>query len=65
MRQELIQINEIDAALQLDLHIRDVSKELAHAEKKLIKLETLGYDMYSIIEWQEKMEKKYKKKLGW
>ena len=65
MRQELIQLGEVAAALYIDQYICDVTKELCHAQKKLIKLETLGYDLNSIIEWQEKLYKKYKKKLGW
>jgi len=31
MRQELTIINDLDAALELDKYIRDVSKELSHA----------------------------------
>lgn len=65
MRQELISINEIDAALELDKYIRDVSKELSHAEKKLLTLEAHNYDMPTIIEQSEQMLIKYKKKLGW
>jgi len=65
MRQELSAIGEIAAALKLDCFICDVDKELIHAEKKLIKLETLGYDIGTIISWQEPMYNKYKKKIGW
>jgi len=52
MRQELITIGEVAAALELDKYILDVTDELKHAEKKLIKLETLGYDIGKIIDWQ-------------
>lgn len=65
MRQELIQLGEVAAALYIDKYIYDVTKELCHAQKKLIKLETLDYDLYFIIEWQEDLYKKYTKKLGW
>ena len=65
MRHELTEINELDAAMQIDCYIRDVSKELCHVEKKIIKLETLGYDIGAIINMSEIMEKKYNKKLGW
>lgn len=65
MRQELITLGEVAAALKLDYFICDVDKELIHAEKKLIKLETLGYDISTIISWQEPIYNKYKKKIGW
>lgn len=65
MRQELTNINEVDAAMQLDHYICDVSKELCHAQKKFLKLETLGYDINTIITISEGMDKKYKEKLGW
>ena len=65
MRQELCSIGEFAAALFLDHYINDVTKELSHAQKKLIKLETVGYDIIKIIEWQEDLDKKYTKKLGW
>jgi hypothetical protein len=65
MRQELCNIGEIAAALYIDQYICDVTKELCHAQKKLIKLETTGYDIIKIIEWQDDLCKKYKKKLDW
>lgn len=65
MRRELITIDEIAAALELDKYILDVTDELKHAEKKLIKLETLGYDIGKVIDWQQPLYKKYKKLLGW
>lgn len=65
MRQELVALNEIDAALELDKYIRDVSKELHHAEKSLLNLESINYDMSLIIDWQHHLYNKYKKKLGW
>ena len=65
MRAELININETAAALYIDQYIRDVDKELSHAQKKLIRLETIGYDLVEIMNWQEHLYKKYTKKLGW
>lgn len=65
MRQEFTNLGELDAAIQLDYYIQDVSKELSHAQKKLISLETQNYDLQIVIEMSEKMDKKYKKKLGW
>lgn len=65
MRQELCALGEVAAALTIDCFICDVDKELVHAEKKFIKLETLGYDINTIISWQEPIYNKYKKKIGW
>ena len=65
MRAELIQIGETAAALYIDQYICDVDKELSHAQKKLIRLESIGYDLVEIINWQERLYKKYTKKLGW
>ena len=65
MQQELIAIGEVAAAIKLEEYICDVSKELHDVEKKVIKLETLGYDIETIIKWQDSLHKKYKKKLGW
>ena len=60
MRHELTTLGEIDAAMKIDHYICDVSKELCHAEKKLLKLEILSYDINTIIKWSEEMSKKYK-----
>ena len=65
MRQELIAIGEVAAALYIDTLIEDVTKELRHAEKQYINLETIGYDIVEIIDAQEALYKKYTKKLGW
>ena len=65
MHKELHAIGEVAAALEVECLIADVTKELMHAEKKLIKLETINYDLYMILDWQEPMKQKYKKKLGW
>ncbi len=65
MRLELYTLGEVAAALDLDKYIMDVDKELRHAEKRLLELETIGYDIVKIMESQEELYKKYKKKLGW
>ena len=56
MRKELCNIGEVAAALKIDCFIKDVDEELIHAEKKLIKLESIGYDMQYIIAQSEKMK---------
>ena len=65
MRQELCAISEVAAAHYLDKYIIDVTDELWHAEKKMLQLESTGYDMVHIIEQQEELYDKYKKKLRW
>jgi len=65
MRQEAQNIGEINAALYIDKLILDVSKELRHAERRLIELESINYDIVQITDWQEDLYHKYKKKLGW
>lgn len=65
MRNELAAINELDAAIEIDSYIKDVSKELCQAEKELLNLEAINYDMTVIIPQQEVLYHKYKKKLGW
>lgn len=63
MYSELCGLKEIDAANKIKCYICDVSDELKHAEKKLIKLETIDYNINTIIGWQQSMYKKFKKKM--
>lgn len=65
MRKELYILGEVAAALFLDEYILDVTHELKHAEKVLLKLETIGYDAPTILDWQKPLKDKYTKKLGW
>jgi len=51
MYKELFELGEIAAANKINCFICDVDEELKHAEKKLIKLETLGYDIGTIVNW--------------
>ena len=64
MYQELCALNEIAAAEEIKCYISCVDEELKHAEKKLIKLETIEYNIGTIISWQQPMYKKYQKKCG-
>ena len=61
MYHELYMINEIAAAEEIKYYISCVDEELEYAEKKLIKLETIEYNIGTIIGWQKPMYKKYKK----
>jgi len=51
MYKELFELGEIAAANKINCFICDVDEELKHAEKKFIKLETLGYDIGTIVNW--------------
>ena len=63
MFKELYDIGEIAAAEKIKYYICEVSEELKHAKKKLIKLESIDYNIGTIIGWQQSMYKKYKKKM--
>ena len=63
MYKALYDAGEIAAACILKKHICEVDDELKHAEKKMIKLETLGYDIGTIVGWQKSMYNKYDEKL--
>ena len=63
MYQELTNLREIAAAAYLQKYIEDVDEELKHAIKEQIKYETINYDIVMIIDWQEEIEDKFKKKL--
>ena len=65
MRFELYTIGEAAAASFIDKYIDDVSKELRHAERQLVMLETINYDIVQITDWQEDLYNKYKKKSRW
>lgn len=65
MRHELMNLGEVAAALHIEKYLQDVDKELSHAQKKLIKLETVNYDWTYIIDQQKLLEIKYDKKLNW
>lgn len=52
MYSELTKIDEIADACEIKCYILDVNEELKHAEKKIIKLETIDYNIGTIVEWQ-------------
>lgn len=60
---ELVEIEELNAASYVLDIIRDVNEELAFAEQTLIRLNAINYDMVSIFEEQDHIAKKYRKKV--
>lgn len=63
MYQELCNLGEVAAATKIKWYICEVDDELKHAEKKMIKLETIEYNINTIIGWQQPMYKKFKKRM--
>lgn len=63
MYSELCNLGEIAAACEIKCYICAVDEELKHAEKKLLKLETIDYNINSIVSWQQPMYKKFKKQM--
>lgn len=59
----LIEIGEPAAAEFALKLVRDVEKELAYAESKRITLESVGYDLISIVTRQDELYEKYRCKL--
>ena len=56
---ELIGITEVAAALYLIKIIEDVSEELSQAQKMLLDLEAIGFNLENIIDWQPSLQKNY------
>lgn len=63
MYQELINMNEIASAMEIEEYIKDVDKELAYANEKYLELRAMDHDISSIVDKQEKLHKHYKKKI--
>ena len=64
--KELYEQGEIYAAMKISTFLEDVGKELKGAQKKLLDLNSSGYDLSIILEEQDSLHKKYKKKIrGW
>lgn len=61
--KELTELGEIAAAKEIECFLCDVDDELKQAEKEWLKLETIGYDITLIIDWQDSLYDKYNKKI--
>ena len=62
--QELMELNQVAAAIFLQHYIQDVDEELRCAENEILDLKATNYDIVMIIEKQKQDHKKYKNKLG-
>lgn len=51
---KLTNLREVAEAIKLEKLIKDVNKELGEAQRLLIKLETINYDLTVIVKWQNK-----------
>ena len=63
MYKELCDLGEFADAAKIKCYICAVDDELIHIEKKIIKLETIDYNINTIVGWQQSMYKKYKKRM--
>ena len=64
MYNELIAINEIAAAIEIKKYIVDVDNELAEAQQKQLECKAIDYDIFNIMDEQDKMYKKYEKEIN-
>jgi len=60
--EELRSLGELDIAEHVECLVKKVSKELYKLDRKIIELETVGYDMIYITQIQCDVHKRYKKK---
>ena len=63
MYLELTNLKEVAAAIEVQKYIEDVSEELSIAQKEQLNLDAIGYNLDVIIDWQDDIKKKYKKKI--
>lgn len=61
--QDLISLDEISIAEEVAKYIRDVDEEHAKAYQKHLELKAIDYNISDIINEQEQIEKKYRKKI--
>lgn len=61
--QNLINLNAIAMAKKVEEIIKDVDEELAHAEKKLLFLKAVDYNISDIMNEQEEVYKHFHKKI--
>lgn len=63
MYKELVDIGEIAAAEKIACYICDVDCELKYAERKHLDLESINYDLPTIVIEQHDLHEKYRQKL--
>ena len=61
--KQLYELGEINCAFKIGYFIEDVSKELADAQEQQISLESIGYDIVYMTDWQTDLYKHYCKKI--
>ena len=63
MYKELVEIGEIAAAELIACYVKDVDCELKYAERKHLDLESINYDLPTIVIEQHDLHEKYRCKL--
>lgn len=61
--KELYNLNEIASMTKIKEYVEDVDEEIAEGHDKILGLKTVDYDIFEIYEEQEKLEKKFTKKI--
>jgi hypothetical protein len=61
--EELVSLNEIASAIEIERYIKDVDEELAGAQEISLNLKSRDYNMSDIMDMQEEFYNKYKKKM--
>jgi hypothetical protein len=62
--KELLNMNEIAAASEINYYIDDVNKELSKAQQKYLELKMVNFDIAVVVDEQQYLTKQYIKKMG-
>ncbi len=61
--QELVNLGEVASAIEIKRYLKDVDVELAEAQAADLSLKARDYNMSDIMNMQDELSKKYKKKM--
>ena len=61
--KELLDMNEIASAAEVNYYIEDVNEELAKAQQKYLELRMTDFNISDIVDEQQSLVKKYTKKM--
>lgn len=60
---DLYMDGSVAGSIVVEKLVQDVDQELARAEEEMLLLESMGYDLVQLSDMQDRIEKKYEKKL--
>ena len=61
--KELLNMNEVAAASEVNCYVEDVNEELSRAQQKYLELRMVDFDIAVVVDEQQSLVKKYTKKL--